>query len=252
MNLTQQIQSIISQQVDEWDFLPIAEEILFNYVLQIQQSTYRLTEVECYLNNEERAFDMFAHSHKGFTTGQLRLHGAGIDISIQEKNFNGGFLLRGMVEIDDDLLDLPQYIDGPWKLAQNIINKASIYEERFILSWKRCKLPHKPIITSPRVGLNLKSQLDVINQLPYLFKNWRFLTSPFQTNNAKYLIAISLLKEGKSVEDVSHILNIKPSTIQNYQKYIEEGKKLHKEDIKLLGNSIADKCRSYGFYISIS
>lgn len=192
-------------------FYLIAKIILNETNLLVNNVVHEIIEIEFYLNSGEHK-DMFTHEHKGYKTGQFRLHGAGIDIAIgDEKRGFGGILIRS-IRSEDYL------IEGPLKVAYYLIkNMGDILGASIAIKGKENSC--KNVFYAPRVGLMLKKDKDLKEQIPYLVKNYRFLADQ-SLSNEKYMIALSNKIYNQGADE-----NIwDKSTLQNYVKEFEEGK----------------------------
>ena len=132
----------------------IANELMNQYLLQVNNQRYRIAELEFYVHNADHP-DPYVHGHDlQQTVGQWYFHGSGIDITFGDKNFHGGILLRALMKWPDE----DQYIYGPLNLLTEIFAcfgtvKAQAVNFGLIAS----DLEKEIVYPAPRVGLSDKS-----------------------------------------------------------------------------------------------
>ena len=93
----------------ENSFDRIANEILNNMVLQVNNVNLDITEIEFYYFYDKKHEDNYTHEHKR-DTGEWRFHNQGLDITLPRNEFSdGGILIRG-------LKHEKKYVNGPRKI----------------------------------------------------------------------------------------------------------------------------------------
>jgi hypothetical protein len=73
------LKNLIHANLGPDQFFQIANALLNRFVLQVNDQSFRLTEIEFYLHDGGEVLDPFAHEHDTYATGSLRLHGEGND-----------------------------------------------------------------------------------------------------------------------------------------------------------------------------
>ncbi|MDW7691693.1 hypothetical protein R9C00_16905 [Flammeovirgaceae bacterium SG7u.111] len=110
-----------------------------------------------------------------------------------------------------------------------LIGKINVFQTNTIELIDKEITEDKTIFSFPRVGLSLKRINYFINGdnkaeaagFNYIFKNWRFITKPSKTQNGKHLMALKLIKDGESEDEVCSLLDLGLSTLKSYKKHIE-------------------------------
>lgn len=97
----------------ENSFDRIAQDLLKNYALLVNNTEFRFTKIEFYYYSEKYHPDEYTHEHdrKG---GEWRFHNQGLDLTFQsDKETDGGILIRG---ISGD----NKYVNGPRRILTEI------------------------------------------------------------------------------------------------------------------------------------
>lgn len=223
-------------------FDALAQELLECYTLVINSSTYRIIEIEFYLNNIEGTLDPFTHNYISskppYENGQLRWHRSGVDIILRKGDLYGSVLLRALKRNDEEI------IRGPHKVLEEIFKNFSIHS-RSTIGFNRLEASSSVrYFKSSRQGLSLKSHFK--RGLEYIHKPWRYLTIPIDSIKDKRGIYFNLLEQ--EMEDGNEIIPIDSSTIENYKKLIEEGEQLSETEVlQLVGTSIDEQARVFGY-----
>lgn len=189
----------------EEDFARIANELMNSWVLTVNKTYYRITEIEFYcksVKDDGPIKDPYTHGHdEQLKSGTWYFHGSGIDLTFGCEEYYGGILIRGIYN-----LETQDYIKGPLNSITEILsNLSSFYAHDFKLGLASTidyhAILHEPKtpIKAPRVGLNPKIDSDSHQKL------YRFLIMPKFTNRDKSIIYNSLLKQGYSPDQANHI-----------------------------------------------
>jgi hypothetical protein len=187
----------------------LAEMILLEYQLNLNDSLYDITEIEFYVNKQGHD-DPFVHKHYGYKTGQFRIHGAGIDIALGNGIGYGGILLRSIRKQGETIL-----IPSPIKVCDYIIaNMGNIEKSSISMVPKKIKCIF-PIHQTPRIGLNPKDKLKSEQQVEFIVSPYRYFTLD-QLHAEKYIKAL-ILEKTTDLED---------STLNEYKASYESGKKI--------------------------
>ena len=158
----------------EEQFRKIAEELFFEYQLNVNHQVYKLVEIEFYYNSNKHD-DPFVHCDKmQKTNGQWYFHGSGIDITFgdNEKNY-GGILIRGVAK---NINEHDEYISGPLNVAKEIFSQLGSVELHNVnFGLEKLQKVHSPdsndFIASSRVNLPENK-----SESKYFNANYRFIT----------------------------------------------------------------------------
>ncbi len=102
----------INNEKIENSFDRIANELINNYALLVNNTEFRFTEIEFYYYSENHA-DNYTHEHNR-NVGEWRFHNQGLDLTFQsDEKTDGGILIRG-------ILSKSKYVNGPRKVLGEI------------------------------------------------------------------------------------------------------------------------------------
>jgi hypothetical protein len=182
----------------EGSFNRIASELMNEYVLKVENTEYRVTEIEFYYKDDMHN-DTYIHSHPlQKTKGKWYFHGSGIDLTFGSEEAFGGILLRAIYNLNSGA-----YIYGPINIITEIFgNIHSIFEINLsfgFVSTKVGQFNFEEPIHVPRVGLNSNKNSKMYE------KPYRFLIMPKQKHAEKTRIAESMQKQGFSKEAINKI-----------------------------------------------
>jgi hypothetical protein len=190
----------------------IAEEIFSNYKLQVNESFYRLIDIEFYYYAEGVHEDIYAHQHAAqLDSGKWYFHGSGIDITFGNgKNF-GGILIRAIakvsVEGQKEKYFIEKEVHGSLNVKTEICrNLNGVFDDepnllRLVdISFDKqgaLMIEPKHVITTRRIGLNAdKEDVDV-----FFSKKHRFVIFPSLKLRDKTRIALDMKAKYPSMED---------------------------------------------------
>lgn len=181
----------------------IAERILRDAKLQINNSFYRLIDIEFYYYAEGVHEDVYAHQHVAqLDTGQWYFHGSGIDITFGNgKNF-GGILIRAIAKISPDALKSEYFIEkeihGPLNVKTEVCrNLNGVFDDvpnifRLIdISQDRhgaLMIEPRYIVSTRRIGLN--PDREPVDE--FFSKKHRYVTFPHLKLKNKTQIAFDM------------------------------------------------------------
>lgn len=179
----------------EEGFKRIANDLLNNWVLKVEDALYRITELEFYYKKVESHNDTYIHGHDlQKQKGRWYFHGSGIDLTFGDGDAHGGILIRAICKINDKQ---EKYCYGPLNCITEIFsNLTSIYKPEMSF----CLIPaikgmfkiENPIC-APRVKLNPEKNPEMC------VKNYRFLVMPKQRHADKTRI-VEAMKSQKFEE----------------------------------------------------
>lgn len=183
----------ITPETFEKDFDRIANDLMNNWVLAVNETHYRLTEIEFYCKSvaaDGPIKDPYAHGHpEQLKSGTWYFHGSGLDLTFGCQEYYGGILVRGLQKLNDG-----KHITGPLNSIAEIISSLGSCELKKIdlgfLEAKAFDFKLKNLIKAPRVGLN--SGKDEIAHK----KLFRYLVFPQETKRDKSIIIDSLVSQG--------------------------------------------------------
>lgn len=229
-------------------FSRLANELINKYVLCVNKTNFRISEIEFYLHTDDH-LDIYTHRdidqktpcqwyfHKkggSYKAGTYK----GMDITFGFLNklgdTYGGILIR---EIQN--MDTLKYISGPCCTVDEILKTAGhntieslvntlskdnpngqVFNSNNVLYLlKNDMLIEKTIYSGPRVGLSF-------GYPDFLVRDYRFLTNLYDTKKYKAPIVLKMRKEGRSATQIKTAANVSELTTQKYLKLYEDGKKL--------------------------
>ncbi len=203
----------ISPETIEEDFDRIANDLMNSWVLAVNETYYRITEIEFYYDHIEKVSnnavkDPYAHRHEQQKkSGTWYFHGSGLDLTCGNKDHYGGILIRGIYKFDSTLDEKFKHVSGPLKSVTEILSSFGRCEMKSIefgliesAKVSTIELPQKTSIKAPRVGLNSE-----INKEDSHGKLYRFLVFPKYTTSNKSIIYNSLICQGFKEEDANQV-----------------------------------------------
>lgn len=197
-------QECISKYIEE-----LAREILLEYQLILGNTYWDITEIEFYLFSDNHP-DPFVHKHADYSTGQFRLHGAGIDIAIGNDRGYGGILLRSIRKVGEKEL-----VPSPLKVSDAIIANMGTIESSTISIAPRTTKSSDKIYSTSRIGLNPKNKQITEQQVEFLISPYRYFTAD-QLNAEKYIKALTFDDAG----------GLDGATFREYQNSFNLGKSI--------------------------
>jgi hypothetical protein len=180
------------------DFKRIASEIMNDWILQIENKKYRITEIEFYLKHDEHN-DGYTHGHElQREMGKWYFHGSGIDITFGNECSYGGILIRAIYN-----LDTHKYVYGPIKVVTEVLSSIkNVYYSTLLFGLNpdsEKRIEREIPIAAPRVGLN-----SLHNQVMH-DKFYRFVVMPKMQHANKTEIVEAMKKQGYSEEESNNI-----------------------------------------------
>lgn len=187
------------------NFDRIAKELMNNWVLKVNETYYRITEIEFYydhilqeIKSEGISKDPYTHrNEQQKKSGTWYFHGSGLDLTFGNEDYYGGILIRGIYKFDSNLEEKGKHISGPLNSITEILSSFGSCEMKSIEFGliESAKVPTVELskiepIKAPRVGLN-SSKDEIAHK-----KLFRFLIYPKETNKDKSLIIKTLVDQG--------------------------------------------------------
>lgn len=238
-------------------FATMANMLLNNVDLMINELPYRLEEIEFYLHTADHT-DLYTHRDNDQSTpyrwyfhkqsGGAYKGGTykGLDITFGYKNNKqttyGGILIRAISTDESVIIGPCNTVDHilstcDWctisdlvsELGDNIIQKSILY-----LKLNRDR-EQRNVYTSPRVGLSFKYP-------DFATKNYRFLTNIRTLNKYKPSVLINLVINGESMAEITKKTGVNARLIEKYintyksayDKTLPELKKLKPSNTNIL------------------
>jgi len=254
-------------------FERIANSLLNNCILYVNQKPHRFVEIEFYYHgkNHEDPFTHCDERQKKFAiwyfhrsgTGKDSYKGGsykGMDIAFGNAKVFGGILIRAIQSLEEPV----QIIEGPCMCVDYILAQNGVQHiTELVKNWNICVLKQdqsplfivpsndltkKPLFTTPRVGLTLKNTEDQLQRLIFVMKLYRFLAFPESIKKGRQFVVLKMHLEGKTTPEISAIVGGNEDTIQRYVDEFEKGKKMTPE--KFIGKTLTtdDFCRMYGTF----
>jgi len=190
----------INEERIEDNFQRIANDLLNNWVLKVEDALYRITEIEFYYKSENH-IDTYIHGHElQRQKGKWYFHGSGIDITFGDDKAHGGILIRAICKVNEGT---EKYCYGPLNCILEIFsNLSNIYKPEMSF----CLIPtmqelfkkEKPI-RAQRVGLNPDKNSEMWS------KYYRFLVMPKQKHADKTGIVEAMKSQGIDETEIKNI-----------------------------------------------
>lgn len=156
------------------DLERIAKQLFNNYLLRVNDSYYRLIDIEFYLHSKGHE-DTYTHGHDlQKQTGRWYFHRSGIDITFGNGDHYGGILIRSMAKLPTNGYRYAKLIYGPINVKTEISsNFYGVFESgNNIFSLVPNNASDKDgqhfIIPAQRINLNEKKNVDFVNK-PYRY-----------------------------------------------------------------------------------
>jgi len=181
-----------------WEsFNKIASGLFNDYQLQVNESHYRLLDIEFYYFSNSVFEDIYAHKHAAqLQKGKWYFHGSGIDITFGNGTDYGGILIRAIAKISNEGVKEKNFIvkeiHGPLNVKTEICSnlhgvfddKANVLQLNDVSRDRMAALMKMPlyIIKSKRIGLNSAKDIN----------------SYFHSANLRYIIFPALKHKDKS------------------------------------------------------
>jgi hypothetical protein len=182
----------------EKEFERIAYLLLNEWILTMENSRYRITEIEFYYKSDTHNDDYtFAHELQK-KIGHWYFHDNGADITFGDGNYYGGIFIRAIYN-----LDTKKYIYGPVSVLTELFRSLeSVYKSDFsfglVYDENGIIEKEKPIAT-PRVGLK------IINNPLMFYKFYRFLVMPGMKHAEKTKIAEAMKEQGYHPQEINQL-----------------------------------------------
>ena len=216
------------------DFDQLANQLLNNYILKINETEWRIAEIEFYYYSSEhpdnythkdadqqRSNEWYFHRQNGgsFKGGTYK----GLDISIGNGVNYGGILIRS-IRLESPRNQDTELIEGPCNVVNKILSlthcetindlvtkiKPNVFEPG-LLYLSPMKLEELYIMKGPRVGLTLKKNTS----FDFLTRRYRYVTSDKIKKN-KCTLTLSEYTAEKRIIDQKNL--------QKWVKFYENGK----------------------------
>ena len=179
------------------DFKRIATELMNEWVLKIQNATYRITELEFYIRSSDHP-DNYTHGHElQKKSGSWYFHGSGIDITFGSDNSYGGILIRALQRMEKP----GNFTYGPINVVTELFsNLQDVYNSSLSFGLIEARnLPFEKPLAAPRVGLTKEKNPEMYD------KYYRFLILPREKHGEKEKIAEAMKLQGYSETEIKSI-----------------------------------------------
>lgn len=187
-------------------FDSIAEGLFNDLQLQVNESFYRLIDIEFYYFSEGVFEDIYAHKHEAqLQKGKWYFHGSGIDITFGNGKDHGGILIRAIAKIsnkgDKEKNFIVKEIHGPLNVKTEICsnlhsvfdNEPNSFQLNDVSRDRMAALMKMPpyIIKTKRIGLNPAKEIN-----PYFHSaKLRYIVFPALKLKDKTQIALDMQKQ---------------------------------------------------------
>jgi hypothetical protein len=186
-----------SQNIND-DFKRIATELMNDWVLKIENSMYRIIEIEFYFKSKSHNDD-YAHAHELQKKPDCwYFHASGVDITFGNDEAYGGILIRGIFNLGS-----LKYTYGPINVVTELFsNLQSVYNHSY--SFGLIAAPENIIkfenpISAPRVGLNKNKNPEMRDKL------YRYLVMPKEQHAEKTNIETAMKKQNYPEDEIKNI-----------------------------------------------
>lgn len=182
----------------EQDFLRISTDLMNYWKLKINNSEYRIAEIEFYLKSDFH-MDTYTHGHPlQKEMGRWYFHGSGIDLTFGTDTMHASLLIRAIYNLKSK-----EYTYGPLNsYAQIFHNFSNIHESNQIfglIPTNKEELIFELPLRASRVNLNPTKNPEMYSRL------YRFLIMPRQKHAEKTRIADSMRIQGISEGEINKI-----------------------------------------------
>lgn len=199
----------IDQSIDD-----IADKLFKNFKLQVNESFYRLIDLEFYYYAEGLHEDVYAHQHQAqLESAKWYFHGSGIDITFGNGNHFGGILVRAIAKISPEAEKSRYFIEkeihGPLNVKTEICrNLKGVFEDTVnvfrLIDISRDRhgalmIEPEHIIKTRRIGLN--PDKEIIDK--FFSKKHRFVIFPNLKLKNKTQIAFDMKAKYPDLDDVA-------------------------------------------------
>ena len=179
-------------------FASLANQLINQYILKVNNTEYRFTELEFYYYEPEKHEDQYVHKNdQQLSSGKWYHHGSGLDITFGNKSKGafGGILIRGIKDLNNG-----KYIDGSLNVVTEVFSHFTDVNEiynKFGLVEK--SLPLEKPIRAQRIGLNEETDPE------FYPKPYRFIIeiNPNHQFKEKTRVAQQMKEDGYSSEDIN-------------------------------------------------
>lgn len=147
-------------------FKRIAEKLMNDYKLRVNDSYYRIIECEFYFKSQNHD-DPYVHGHERqkSSIGEWYFHGSGLDITLSTGEAFGGILLRSIAKVNKENA-IPirnETIVGPLKICTEIFKQFGNVLSNEPINFGLVDISREPqganmktatVFAIPRIGLN--------------------------------------------------------------------------------------------------
>lgn len=177
----------------EQSFKTIAETLLKDYKIKVNDQFYRLLDIEFYYSHEGKFVDPYIHGNElQKETGRWYFHESGIDITIGSDGNYGGILIRGIGRLTKEGTEgtIEEEIHGPLKVMKELMTNLHAVNDdlpnEFCLvrmnADKETDNNNRFILTSNRIGLNLHPN----DSDGFMNKEYRFIAAFTENGKNKF------------------------------------------------------------------
>lgn len=259
MDIREYLQNFLStdlledkDQIQE-QFKKVAEFILNNLLITVDDREYQVTEVEFYYHRKGIHEDPFIHKHDNQKKmGLWYFHDVGQDITFGDGESYGGILIRGIKDTHSD-----EFADGPVKVFNKLFNDSQLnindrHSFEVKLSGSKLLSDNHVIYSFPRAGLQPTREKQGIT---YLLAPYRYLSFP-EFSGKEWNVIYFYLRYVYLIDVPEEILK-NGATIRYYDDQFRMGKEMSATeyqhiidgDVKM---SVTNKCRLLGYYFKDS
>lgn len=222
-----------------------------NGLIEVDDTQYRITEIEFYYYREGVHEDPFVHKHENqLEMGVWYFHNVGQDLTFGDGTNYGGILIRGVLPLGSEP---DQTVDGPVRSYEKLFNAKLELDaiHRFGIS-----VSDKPHIRSgvntyrfPRSGLYPQGKT---NPGDYILLPYRYMLYPWHSRVERHVLYL-YLKYFVNDEVTAGKLLLNRAMIKDYESAFAKGLKINEEEKDRilsgeLNMNVDNKCRLMGYY----
>jgi hypothetical protein len=229
---------------EQW-FDDIAGRLLCGCTFLVGSEPHRFTEIEFYYHGGAH-LDPFTHRdpiqrHTGLwyfhRTGGIYRGGSfkGFDLTFGGESAFGGVLIRGIEQIEGDLVDGPSLSVDHLLARTEAVDVATLDEaiesrpgwdpdNPLRLLWLD-RMEERRLVKCFRVGLSLKKHRKSEPPPRYIMKSYRYLSEPRRISKGKLHMALGLHAQGATPAEIRETTGCTRGALERYIADFEEGKK---------------------------
>ncbi len=229
--------------IENW-FINIAQNLLNNSQLVVNNIPHRLVEIEFYYFSPTHP-DFFTHRDNLQTEpGKWYFHRQGgsykggtfkgLDLTFGDYHAYGGILIRSLQTVNGNIVCGPS-LCVDYLLAQTNTNSVATLDEKIAQgrAWEQNHILRletapvgqiKPIFSTARVGLSLKKSTASNNMHWFILRPYRYLTELRRISKGKPYLILALYSQGMDIEQICQTTGSPQPIVREYINNFEIGR----------------------------